>query len=85
MYDEIKNRVGKMRRMLPTHFSLPSEQEPFLDIPDAHAVSVVASHHGYPLSELKVRRYEIHGVDTQVNADPLDRYRTATAQLVSLL
>jgi cellulose biosynthesis protein BcsQ len=85
MYDEIKHRVDKFRKKMPSAFSLPNGQEPFIDIPDAHAVSVVASHCGLPLSELKVKRYEIHGTDTQVNAEPLDRYKKAATKLVSLL
>ena len=85
MYDEIKDRVNKLKKQIPSKFSLPGGKEPFLDVPDAHAVSVVSSHHGLPLGELKVKRYDIHGIDTQVNADPLDRYKTATSKLVSLL
>lgn len=85
MYAEIKERVEKFRKKMPSVFSLPKSEEPFLDIPDAHAVSVVASHCGLPLSELKVKRYDIHGVDTQVNQEPLDRYRKAAAHLVSML
>jgi chromosome partitioning protein len=85
MYTEIKLRVTNMRGAIPASFSLPTTQQPFLDIPDAHAVSVVASHQGLPISELRVKRYDVHGVDTQVNAEPLDRYRTATKLLVSML
>jgi chromosome partitioning protein len=85
MYDEIKNRVVSLKKNIPTYFSLPKGKEPFLDIPDAHAVSVVSSHYGLPLSSLKIKKYDIHGTDTQVNADPLNRYKTATTQLVSLL
>lgn len=85
MYDEIKHRVETFRKKMPTVFSLPKGKEPFLDIPDAHAVSVVASHLGLPLNELRVKRYDIHGTETQVNAEPLDRYKKATTQLVSLL
>jgi hypothetical protein len=85
MYDEIKHRVDKLKKQLPAAFSLAKGQEPFLDIPDAHAVSVVASHHGLPLSDLKVKRYDIHGTDTQVNSEPLERYKEAAATLVSLL
>jgi cellulose biosynthesis protein BcsQ len=85
MYNEIKDRVTNLRGTIPNSFSLPGTSDPFLDIPDAHAVSVVSSHHGLPLSTLKVKRYDIHGIDTQVNADPLDRYKKALANLVSLL
>jgi cellulose biosynthesis protein BcsQ len=85
MYDEIKNRVSKLYKAIPGQFSTPKGQDPFLDIPDAHAVSVVASYLGLPLSELRVKRYEIHGVDTQVNAEPLDRYVKAVKNLIALL
>ena len=85
MYTEIKHRVEGFRKKMPAVFSLPKGKEPFLDIPDAHAVSVVASHCGLPLSELRVKRYDIHGVDTQVNQEPLDRYTKAAATLVSML
>jgi hypothetical protein len=30
-----------------------------------------------PLGGIKVKRYPIHGIDTQVNAEPLDRYKNA--------
>jgi cellulose biosynthesis protein BcsQ len=85
MYDEIKNRVDGLKKQIPIYFSLPKGAEPFLDVPDAHAVSVVASHHGLPLGAIKIKKYDIHGTDTQVNADPLNRYKAAVAQLVSLL
>jgi cellulose biosynthesis protein BcsQ len=85
MYDEIKQRVSSLRKQIPGNFSLPTKMDPFMDVPDAHAVSVVSSYNGLPLGEIKVKRYEIHGIDTQVNAEPLDRYRKATAQLVALL
>jgi hypothetical protein len=85
MYDEIKNRVIGLRKQIPKSFSLPGTADPFLDIPDAHAVSVVSSHHGLPLGSLKVKRYDVHGVDTQVNTEPLNRYKTALGELVLLL
>jgi len=61
MYDEIKNRVIGLGKQIPKSFSLPGTADPFLDIPDAHAVSVVSSHHGLPLGSLKVKRYDVHG------------------------
>jgi cellulose biosynthesis protein BcsQ len=85
MYDEIKNRVIKLRKLIPANFSLPTDVEPFTDIPDAHAVSVVASHHGLPLGELRVKKYDIYGLETQVNSEPLDRYKKAVAAVVALL
>jgi hypothetical protein len=85
MYDEIKQRVTSLRKQIPSSFSLPAKTDPFMDVPDAHAVSVVSSYNGLPLGEIKVKRYPIHGIDTQVNLEPLDRYKKATAQLVALL
>jgi cellulose biosynthesis protein BcsQ len=85
MYDEIKQRVTNLRKQIPSSFSLPAKSDPFMDVPDAHAVSVVSSYNGLPLGGVKVKKYEIHGIDTQVNAEPLDRYKKATAKLVALL
>ncbi len=85
MYDEIKRRVEALKLATPAVFSLPNGQQPFLDIPDAHAVSVVASHLGLPLAEITPKRYYIHGRKTKVNEEPLDRYKTAVAQLIHLL
>jgi cellulose biosynthesis protein BcsQ len=84
MYSEIKARVESLRAQIPAQFSLRDGEE-FLDIPDAHAVSVVASHLGLPLRAIKTGRYEIHGVETQVNEEPLTRYKDALTNLVSLL
>lgn len=86
MYEEIKSRIATLQRKIPTRFSLPSNLgSAFLDIPDAHSVSVVASHLGLPLGDIRVRRYNVHGTATQVNEEPLERYNTALKQLVALL
>lgn len=85
MYDEVKKRVTTLRTKIPSAFSVGSKGSPFFDIPDAHSVSVVASHLGKPLSDIKVRRYDIHGIDAQVNAEPLNRYQTAATKMVALL
>ena len=84
MYDEIQRRVNALRAAQPTSFSAPASAM-YFDIPDAHAVSVVVSHEGIPLSRVKIGPHDIHGVSTQVNQDPLDRYRTAIQHLVRLL
>jgi cellulose biosynthesis protein BcsQ len=85
MYEEIKNRVQSLRRQMPSIFSLPQAQDPFLEIPDAHSVSVVAAHEGIPLSQIKMGAHTVHGVKTQVNPEPLDRYKEAVTNLVQLL
>lgn len=85
MYEAIQTRVQNLRRQKPSHFSLHPSVSPFLDIPDAHSVSVVASHEGVPLSGVTPGAHEVHGVPAQVNSEPLTRYRTAVDKLVDLL
>lgn len=84
MYDAIQARVKKLRALKPTHFSLPAGAE-FLDVPDAHSVSIVASHEGVPLSKVELGAHDVHGTTCQVNPEPLDRYQQAVAALVDLL
>jgi cellulose biosynthesis protein BcsQ len=85
MYAEIQRRVKSLRQQIPTAFSLPANQDPFLDIPDAHSVAVVASHFGRPLATIKPGPYDVHGITTQVNQEPLERYTEALGKLVALL
>ena len=85
MYDEIQQRVNHLRQTMPVSFSLPSHMNPFLDIPDAHSVAVVASHYGRPLAEITSGAYDIHGVTCQVNPEPLERYTAAVTRLMGLL
>lgn len=85
MYGEIQNRVDGLRAALPQVFSLAPSASPFLEMPDAHSVAVVASHEGKPLSRIEVGPHDIHGVDAQVNDAPLSRYRAALSALVALL
>jgi len=85
MYTEIQGRVQHLRTQVPQHFSMPAGQTPFLDVPDAHSVSVVASHEGVPLSRVTLGAHSIHGVSCQVNPEPLDRYKAAIATLVGML
>ena len=84
MYDEIKNRVDRLRAQKSNCISAPDENL-FLDIPDAHSVSVVTSHIGIPLHQIKLGKYKIHDEETQVPRESLERYRTAVEGLVALL
>jgi len=84
MHEEIKGRVKKLGRAQKGSVS-GDKANLFLDIPDTHSVAVVCSHKGLPLHKLKAKRYEVHGVETQVNPEPLERYRKAAAQLVARL
>lgn len=84
MYDEIKDRVGRLYKAQGSTFSAKPD-DLFLDLPDAHSVSVVTSHMGLPLHKIKLGKYPIHSKDTQVPKDSLNRYKTAFNTLVSRL
>jgi hypothetical protein len=81
MYDAIRKRAQDLFKADPKVFSQP--QAVFLDIPDAHSVSVVTSHLGLPLHKIKLGKYKIRARDTQVPKDSLKRYKTAFNKLVA--
>ncbi|CAO4183512.1 hypothetical protein CFFPNG_04211 [Methylorubrum aminovorans] len=83
MYGAIKKRANALYVHDSAIFT--SARDVFLDIPDAHSVSVVTSHLGMPLHKIKLGKYTIHDKDTQVPKDSLDRYKTAFDNLVSRL
>jgi cellulose biosynthesis protein BcsQ len=84
MYDEIKDRVQKL--YIANHAAFSAKPpDLFLDLPDAHSVSVVTSHLGLPLHKIKLGKYSIHTKDTQVPKDSLSRYKTAFDMLVKSL
>lgn len=84
MYGEIQRRVEDLRRQKQSVFSADN-LDIFMDIPDAHSVSVVSSHEGLPLHKIKLGKYSIHGHDTQVRKDSLERYQSSVGTLVSRL
>lgn len=85
MYTEIKNRTLNLKRMRKTGFSSRSEDDLFTDIPDAHAVSVIASHHGLPLRKITQKKYSVHDEESQVRPDSLQRYKEHIDRVVSLI
>lgn len=85
MYDEIKNRTAGLLAKDKSAFSTSRANDLFLDLPDAHSVSVVTSHIGLPLHKIKLGKYVIHSKDTQVPKESLERYKTAFACLVARL
>ena len=84
MYESIKQRVREQRKSLPSSFTIPDD-DVFIDMPDAHTVSVVASHHGKPIRNLRVGKYNLGRKSTQLNRSSLDLYQQAIQKLVSLL
>ena len=71
MYGEIKTRAQKLYNKNKSIFSTTSNV--FLDIPDAHSVSVVTSRLGLPLHKIKLGKYTIHDKDTQVPKELPDK------------
>ena len=84
MYDAIKQRALGLMAKDKSIFSSPKESL-FLDLPDAHSVSVVTSHLGLPLHKIKLGKYSIHSKDTQVPKESLSRYKAAFNDLVGRL
>lgn len=82
MYDAIKKRAAMLYKIDSGIFSA---KEVFMDIPDAHSVSVVTSHLGLPLHKIKLGKYKIYNKDTQVPKESLERYKAAFADLVGRL
>lgn len=85
MYNEIQTRVNQLKVQVPRYFSMAAGKSPYLDVPDAHSVAIVAAHEGCPLWNITTGHHDIHGITMQVNPEPLDRYKQAIADLVALL
>lgn len=83
MYEAIIKRAQALFKANNAIFS--QAKAVFLDIPDAHSVSVVTSHLGLPLHKIKLGKYKIHSKDTQVPKESLERYKKAFNKLVSTL
>ena len=61
------------------------EKDLFQDMPDAHTVAVVAAHLGMPIFSLRVRSYQVNDNSTQVNEEPLQRYKDAIESIIDML
>jgi chromosome partitioning protein len=81
MFGEIKDRVKALKKLEPSRFV--SGHTNFKVIPDNHSVAIVCSHSGKPLYAIKKGKYQIHDIKSQVNNEPLNRYKDAVALLVN--
>ncbi len=81
MFDEIKHRSEKLKKAEPSRFVAGKIN--FHVVPDNHSVAIVCSHLGKPLYQIHPGKYPIHGKHPQVNTEPLDRYKTAVAELIA--
>jgi len=81
MFDEIKHRTENLKRAAPSRFV--GGPVNFHVVPDNHSVAIVCSDLGKPLYQITPGKYPIHGKHSQVNTEPLDRYKTAVAELIA--
>jgi hypothetical protein len=79
--------VDKIHHQYRTLFSNPRQppSKGFVDIPDHHSASVVASTTGKPLYQLQAGPHIVFEEQVQINKGPLDQYRKALANFVSRL
>ena len=85
MFENIKDRVRKQRKSLPSDFT-SMDGEVFINMPDAHTAAIVASYTGKPIRKLRAgKMYDIDGDKTTVNQTSLSEYQQAIQKLVSLL
>ena len=85
MFDNIRSRVSALAAALPECVSGAVEADTSIEIPDAHTVSIVASHRGTPIGQLEVRQYDLDGERAQLSRDSLERYQDSIRKLVGLL
>ena len=84
MFDEIKKRTETLKSTKSVNFS--SNENIWIDIPDNHTLAIICSHHGLPISSLKVgKQYDINGETTVVPATSYNTYLTAIQDLISRL
>lgn len=88
MFESIKDRVRNQMKSLPNDFTR-TDDGVFINIPDVHSASIIASYHGIPIQELRSgKKYlvkEKSEKPSQVNQTSLKQYQKAIQELVSLL
>lgn len=89
MFENIKSKVQNVIKDVNMSLSTESEakgmNEPkYVDMPDSHSVSIICSHYGIPLFDLKSKKYPVHGKQIMVNKSPLERYTKSVEALIKL-
>ena len=74
---------------LPESFTRPVAVDMFPEVPDAHTVTIAASHPGRPIGDPSTGVYDLdtgEGGDGQIRISPssLERYQDSVQKLVSL-
>lgn len=83
----IKNTLNDIHKRHRIIFANPKDlpSKNFVDVPDYHGASIVASMTGTPLHKLTAGPKVVAGERIQLNQEPLTRYRTALAKFVDRL
>lgn len=84
MHLEIQKRFQKLFGIARKHFSNEYEAL-FLDMPDAHTISVVVSHNGLPVSALRPICYSVHDANPKINKPLLNHCQVAVQSLIARL
>lgn len=83
MYDNIQDKVTSLSTRHKELFT--PAVNPFISIPDAHTVAIVASHKAVPLDKIEEGKHHLGSRDTQVSAGPLNRYRNKLNEFMSFI
>ena len=86
MYNRIRERVARLQNKKPEVFTQGINH--FINMPDAHTVSIVASYYAITLDKIVPKQYDLEngkGKKTMVNKEPLERYKESLATIVSIL
>jgi hypothetical protein len=80
----IKQTIDDIYAKHRSIFANPREKpsEGFLEVPDYHSASIVASMTGTPLHALKAGPRDLGGERVQINQAPLNKYRSALERVV---
>lgn len=86
MYQKIKNRVMVLKDKKREAFTPKIEH--FINMPDAHTVSIVASYYAITLDKIKLQQYDLeneNGKKTMINKVPLETYKKSLANIMNIL
>ena len=86
MQEQVEKEVSSLHESDKSHDYFSQERSSLIEyMPDAHTVAVVSSSLGIPLYSLRVGPYTVEGTKTQINDEPLDRYKREISTIVDKL
>ena len=86
MQDLVKENVSNLRKSDAGHDIFSSAEDAYTYMPDAHTVCIVCSSLGIPLYDIQVGKYTLaNGISTQVNREPLEKYKKEVEKIIKNL